>query len=65
MHEHVQSLDTLSEQDIADVSVAFEIAADTLVIKCRRAIEQRVPRQLVIAGGVSANTDGAPNSPII
>ena len=53
----VQSLDTLSEQDIADVSVAFEIAAvDTLVIKCRRAIEQTGARQLVIAGGVSANT---------
>ena len=53
----VQSLDTLSEQDIADISVAFEIAAvDTLVIKCRRAIEQTGARQLVIAGGVSANT---------
>ena len=52
----VQSLDTLSEQDIADVSVAFEIAAvDTLVIKCRRAIEQTGARQLVIAGGVSAH----------
>ena len=53
----VQSLATLSEQDIADVSVAFEIAAvDTLVIKCRRAIEQSGAQQLVIAGGVSANT---------
>ena len=53
----VQSLGTLSEQDIADVSVAFEIAAvDTLVIKCRRAIEQSGAQQLVIAGGVSANT---------
>lgn len=53
----VQSLGTLSQQDIADVSVAFEIAAvDTLVIKCRRAIEQSGAQQLVIAGGVSANT---------
>ena len=53
----VQSLGTLSEQDIADVSVAFEIAAvDTLVIKCRRAIEQSGAQQLVIAGGASANT---------
>ena len=53
----VQSLGTLSEQDIADVSVAFEIAAvDTLAIKCRRAIEQSGAQQLVIAGGVSANT---------
>ncbi len=53
----VQSLGTLSKQDIADVSAAFEIAAvDTLVIKCRRAIEQTDAQQLVIAGGVSANT---------
>lgn len=53
----VQSLGTLSEQDIADVSAAFEIAAvETLVIKCRRAIEQTGAQQLVIAGGVSANT---------
>ena len=53
----VQSLGTLSKQDIADVSAAFEIAAvDTLVIKCRRAIEQTGAQQLVIAGGVSANT---------
>ena len=53
----VQSLGPLSKQDIADVSAAFEIAAvDTLVIKCRRAIEQTGAQQLVIAGGVSANT---------
>ena len=53
----VQSLGTLSKQDIADVSAAFEIAAvDTLVIKCRRALEQTGAQQLVIAGGVSANT---------
>ena len=53
----VQSLNALTSQDVADVSVAFEMAAvDTLVIKCRRAMEQTGARQLVIAGGVSANT---------
>jgi N6-L-threonylcarbamoyladenine synthase len=53
----VQNLNSLTQQDIADVSIAFEMAAvDTLVIKCRRAMEQTAARQLVIAGGVSANT---------
>ena len=52
----MQSLAPISQQDIADVSAAFEIAAvDTLVIKCRRAIEQTGATQLIIAGGVSAN----------
>ena len=51
----VQSLAPLTQQDIADVSSAFEIAVDTLVIKCRRAIEQTEAKQLIIAGGVSAN----------
>ena len=52
----VQSLAPINQQDIADVSAAFEIAAvDTLVIKCRRAIEQTGATQLIIAGGVSAN----------
>jgi N6-L-threonylcarbamoyladenine synthase len=53
----VQSLTPLTPQDVADVSLAFEMAAvDTLVIKCRRAMEQTGAGQLVIAGGVSANT---------
>lgn len=53
----VQSLSPLTQQDVADVSIAFEMAAvDTLVIKCRRAMEQTGAEQLVIAGGVSANT---------
>ena len=47
---------TLSEQTIADVARAFqEAAVDTLVIKCRRALEQTGRAQLVVAGGVSAN----------
>lgn len=53
----IQALTPLSAQDVADVAIAFEIAAvETLVIKCRRAIEQTGASQLVIAGGVSANT---------
>src|SRR5699024_10266587 len=46
----------MSEQDKADVALAFEQAAvDTLVIKCRRAIAQSGLTRLVVAGGVSAN----------
>ncbi len=49
-------LDSMSEQDKADVALAFEQAAvDTLVIKCRRAFQQTGLSQLVVAGGVSAN----------
>ena len=47
----------LSEQDKADIALAFELAAvDTLTIKCKRAIDQTRVKHLVIAGGVSANT---------
>ncbi len=46
----------LSEQDRADVARAFEEAVvSTLVIKCRRALEQEGLTRLVMAGGVSAN----------
>ncbi len=46
----------LSEQDKADIASAFEEAVvDTLAIKCRRALEMTGLKQLVIAGGVSAN----------
>jgi len=46
----------LSEQDRADVARAFEEAVvSTLVIKCRRALEQENLQRLVMAGGVSAN----------
>jgi N6-L-threonylcarbamoyladenine synthase len=43
-------------QDKADVAFAFQQAvADTLTIKCRRALQQTGLKTLVIAGGVSAN----------
>lgn len=45
------------DQTCADIAHAFqEAVADTLVIKCRRALEQCGMKSLVIAGGVSANT---------
>lgn len=44
------------EQDRADIARAFEEAVvDTLLIKCRRALEQTSLQTLVIAGGVGAN----------
>ncbi len=45
------------EQGRRDIARAFEEAvADTLYIKCRRALEQTGLNRLVVAGGVSANT---------
>ena len=45
-----------SEQTRADIARAFEEAiVDTLVIKCRRALEAVGAQRLVIAGGVGAN----------
>ncbi|MGD2118863.1 MAG: tRNA (adenosine(37)-N6)-threonylcarbamoyltransferase complex transferase subunit TsaD [Chromatiales bacterium] len=44
------------QQAKADIARAFEDAVvDTLLIKCRRALEQAAVNSLVIAGGVSAN----------
>ena len=40
----------------SDIAKAFEVAAtSTLMIKCRRALEQTNRKTLVVAGGVSAN----------
>ena len=48
----------LSEQDRCDIARAFEEAVvATLVIKCRRALRQEALNTLVMAGGVSANTN--------
>jgi len=45
-----------SEQDQADVALAFQTAAvETLAIKCKRALKQTGHKTLVVAGGVSAN----------
>ncbi|NRP09347.1 tRNA N6-adenosine threonylcarbamoyltransferase [Marinobacterium sp. xm-a-121] len=46
----------LDQQTSADIAACFEDAVvDTLAIKCRRAIQQTGFKELVIAGGVSAN----------
>lgn len=46
----------LDSQTSADIAACFEDAVvDTLAIKCRRAIQQTGFKELVIAGGVSAN----------
>jgi N6-L-threonylcarbamoyladenine synthase len=43
-------------QDKADIAFAFQQAvADTLTIKCRRALQQTDLKRLVVSGGVSAN----------
>jgi N6-L-threonylcarbamoyladenine synthase len=53
----VGSIDPLTDQDKADIAYAFEEAViDTLTIKCRRALEATSVDDLVVAGGVSANT---------
>ncbi len=45
------------EQTMLDICAGFqEAVVDTLVIKCRRALQQTAMQRLVIAGGVSANT---------
>lgn len=47
----------LDQQTINDVAYAFQDAAvETLVIKCRRALQQSNTQRLVVAGGVGANT---------
>ena len=45
------------DQTRADIAFAFqEAVVDTLMIKCRRALQQTGLKRLVIAGGVSENT---------
>src|SRR5690554_76000 len=53
---HAQADGLPDTQTMADIACAFQDAVvSTLVIKCRRALEQTGMRTLVIAGGVSAN----------
>ncbi len=47
---------TLNAQTVADIAASFEQAAvDVLALKCQWALEQTGAKQLVVAGGVSAN----------
>lgn len=51
----IQSV-ALTTQTKADIARAFEDAiVETLVVKCRRALQQTKYKQLIIAGGVGAN----------
>jgi N6-L-threonylcarbamoyladenine synthase len=52
----IASLASDDEAARADVAYAFQAAVvETLVIKCRRALEQTGVKRLVVAGGVGAN----------
>ncbi len=54
--DHRDDDGVLDAQTQADIAHAFqEAVVDTLVIKCRRALQQQSLSRLVIAGGVSAN----------
>jgi N6-L-threonylcarbamoyladenine synthase len=53
---HAQANGLPDDQTCADIACAFQTAVvETLVIKCKRALEQTGLQTLVIAGGVSAN----------
>lgn len=53
---HKQENGLPDDQTCADIACAFQTAVvETLVIKCKRALEQTGLKTLVIAGGVSAN----------
>ena len=55
-NSHRDEAGALDKQTICDIAAAFEEAVvDTLAIKCRRALQHTGFKQLVIAGGVSAN----------
>ncbi len=55
-NQHRDEDGNLDHQTICDIAAAFEEAVvDTLAIKCRRALQHTGFKQLIIAGGVSAN----------
>ncbi|MFZ7344324.1 tRNA (adenosine(37)-N6)-threonylcarbamoyltransferase complex transferase subunit TsaD [Avibacterium volantium] len=56
INQAIKEEGTLTEQTKADIAYAFQQAVvETLVIKCRRALQETGFKRLVIAGGVSAN----------
>ena len=55
-NDHRDNEGRLDDQTICDIAAAFEEAVvDTLAIKCKRALQHTGFKQLIIAGGVSAN----------
>lgn len=56
LHSHQDEQGQVDEQTKADIACAFQAAVvDTLLIKCKRALQETSLNRLVIAGGVSAN----------
>lgn len=56
VNAHKQANGLPDDQTCADIANGFQAAVvETLVIKCKRALEQTGMKTLVIAGGVSAN----------
>jgi N6-L-threonylcarbamoyladenine synthase len=57
VQEHKDEQGVVDPQTRADIACAFQQAVvETLVIKCKRALKQESLQRLVMAGGVSANT---------
>ena len=52
----IREHEPLTTQDVADIAHAFEEAVvDTLVVKCRRTVQETGLNTFVVAGGVAAN----------
>lgn len=52
----VESRSSLSSQLMSDIAASFEQAiAETLIVKCKRALNQTKAKTLVLSGGVAAN----------
>lgn len=58
IRKEIELQGVMDEKTHADIAYAFqEAVVDTLAIKCKRALKQCGLKRLVIAGGVSANTE--------
>lgn len=56
IHAHLDENGQLDQQTKCDIAHAFQQAVvDTIIIKCKRALQQTGYKRLVMAGGVSAN----------
>lgn len=56
VNTHLDEQGNLDQQTKCDIAYAFQKAViDTIIIKCKRALEQTGYKRLVMAGGVSAN----------
>ncbi len=56
VNESRDEVGNIAPQDRADIAASFQAAVvETLMLKCRRALKETGRKQLIIAGGVSAN----------